>query len=213
MGKNGKNPGKSFKDTSQSANQKKKEKQKKEEAATANKKGGSRGPIIPDPTRTGNEKNTGQPEWKGPVGKKKLKLLYGGVVRASGPKEIGEFTVKEWQRLPKTMLREHCQKQKRPNPQFPSAKCSEPGSSHTHFPHFVSDLHILSKNWPGKMYPTFLAYTSNIRIRKIPGARSHARSQWCAHEMQHIPPRGRVSFLFCNIRCTYRLLIPRFTRT
>lgn len=67
-------------------------------------------------------------DWR-PCGKKKLKALYGGIVKAQKPKEVGQFILKEWQELPCKILGEYCTKQKRPRPIYPPAKSLESGKS------------------------------------------------------------------------------------
>ncbi len=60
------------------------------------------------------------------VGKRKLRRL-GGVVAARGPRMVGDVEVKEWQRLPRQLLQQYCQKQKRPRPRYSRARCDKPG--------------------------------------------------------------------------------------
>ena len=53
----------------------------------------------------------------------------GGVVGARPDKQVGEWILKEYQMLPKQLLQEYLQKQKRPRAIFPTAQCSVPGRS------------------------------------------------------------------------------------
>ena len=57
----------------------------------------------------------GGDDWK-PVGKKKLKLLFGGIARSSKARVIGDWEVQEWQRLPMLVLQEYCKGKKIPRP-------------------------------------------------------------------------------------------------
>lgn len=63
-------------------------------------------------------------EWR-PISKKAVRK-NGGIVKARGPTQVGDYVLKEWQRLPKQLLGEYCQKQKLPRPIFPQAKCEDP---------------------------------------------------------------------------------------
>jgi HrpA-like RNA helicase len=63
-------------------------------------------------------------DWK-PVGKKKLKLLFGGIARSAKARSVGNWEIKEWQRLPMALLQEYCKDKKLPRPVLSRGRVSK----------------------------------------------------------------------------------------
>lgn len=128
-------------DFSASTSKKKKGSKKAQEAAkqaTApplkkkGKRGGSSGPSSSASASSDNKKGGAGSDdvfdWNGTdKPKKKKKNVVNGIVSSRADRQFGDVVVKEWQRVPRQLIFEYCQKQKRPKPRFVSAKCSEPG--------------------------------------------------------------------------------------
>jgi len=81
----------------------------------------SSSPAAPAP-----KSGVGDSEFRERGKSKRAVLKDGGIVRAREAREVaGGVIVKEWQRLPRQLVQEYCQREKRPRPFYPRAFCNE----------------------------------------------------------------------------------------